>query len=298
MCRRNKTMLKRKEKFNFFKKAGKEKWALGQFNVSNLETMRAIFLAAQNLKSPVIIGTSQRESEFIGLAQTVALTRAFEEETGVPAILNLDHAKDLDYIIKALSAGYDAIHFDGSALDLSENIENTRKVVSLCRKKGVLVEAEIDLIPGASKILEKAPENIAKNLTNPESAEKFLKETKVDSLAVNIGTFHGVDAAQKDYPVDIERLVEIKSKVGDKAFLVLHGGSGVSSDDIKNAIAKGIVKINVNTDLRIALTRALKESLNESPNETTPYKYMSKSVEAVRKVVEQKITLFNSQNKF
>lgn len=286
-----------KETIKTLKKAQKENWAIGQFNVSNLEAMKAIFLAAEKLKSPVIIGTSEGESGFLGLKQAVVLTRAFEEETGVPAILNLDHARNLDYIIKAIAAGYDAIHFDGSKLNLTENIDLTKKVVSLCHKKGVLVEGEIDITPGTSKILEKIPEDIVGSLTDPATAEKFLKETKVNSLAVNVGTFHGVDVSGKDSLIDTERLSAIKEKIKDKAFLVLHGGSGVGDNDIKNVIKSGIVKININTDLRVAFTGALKESLNNNPNEITPYKYMPEVVEAVQKIVEQKIVIFGSANK-
>lgn len=286
-----------KERINIFQKARKENWALGQFNISNLEAMKAVFAAAQKLKSPVIIGTSEGESRFIGLKQAAVLTRAFEEETGVPTILNLDHATNMDYIIKAIEAGYDAIHFDGSKLDLAENINLAKKIVSLCRKKGVLVEGEINLMPGSSKMLEKIPENIVGNLTDPATAENFLKETKVDSLAVNIGTFHGVDVSEKDSPIDVPRLTEINKRIGDKVFLVLHGGSGVVNNDIKNAIKSGIVKININTDLRIAFTRALKEILNTNPNETTPYKYLPFAVSAVERIVEEKIKLFGSENK-
>lgn len=284
-----------KDKIRIFQKARKEGWAIGQFNVSNLEAMRAVFAAAQQLKSPVIIGTSEGESKFMGLDQASALARAFEKETGVPAILNLDHAANLDYITKAIAAGYDAIHFDGSKLDLSENIKMTSQIVSLCHKKGVLAEGEIDLMPGFSKILEKAPENIA--LTDPSTAEKFIKATKVDSLAVNVGTFHGVDISEKDAPIDFARLAEIKKIINDKAFLVLHGGSGVADNDIQNAIKSGIVKININTDLRIAFTRTLKAVLDNNPNETTPYKYMPPVIMAVQKIVEQKIMTFGSANR-
>ncbi len=285
-----------KDKQKLFQRARKENWAIGQFNISNLEAMRAVFVAAQKLRSPIIIGTSEGESRFIGLDQAAALVRSFEKETGVPAILNLDHASNLDYITRAIAAGYDAIHFDGSKLDLAKNIEITGKIVSLCHKKAVLTEGEIDLMSGISKILEQAPEKII--LTDPATAEKFVKATKVDSLAINVGTFHGVDASGKDAPIDFSRLAEIKKIINDKAFLVLHGGSGVAENDIQNAIKSGIVKININTDLRIAFTRALKVALESSPNEITPYKYLPQTITAVQKIVEQKISAFGSLNRF
>ncbi|MFH1180990.1 MAG: class II fructose-bisphosphate aldolase, partial [bacterium] len=119
---------------DYFKKAQKEGWAIGQFNVSNLETLRAVVLAAQNLKSPVIVGTSEGESKFLGLKQAAVLVRVFREETGLPIFLDLDHGKSLEYIRGAIEAGYDAVHFDGSQLPLEENIRITKEVVKLARK--------------------------------------------------------------------------------------------------------------------------------------------------------------------
>jgi len=262
---------------NFFKKAQKQGWAIGQFNISNLEILRAIIQAAKELKSPVIIGTSEGESKFLGLRQAVALIKVFRQETGLAVFLNLDHGKSFDYIKKAVLAGYDSVHFDGSALPLKRNIKITKKIVKICHQKGILVEGEVGMIGG--------------ELTESAEAEKFAQETKVDRLAVNVGTVHGKKAL-----IDFKRLKEIKKKVG-KIPLVLHGGSGVSKKDIKKAIKLGIVKININTALRIAYTNSLKKILKEKSKEITPYKYLPKVIEAVQKVVEEKIKLFGSMNK-
>lgn len=289
--------MNKKEKLKFFKKTREGGWAMGQFNVSNLETLMAIFHAVKVLKSPVIIGTSEGESKFIGLNQAVALVEAFRKETGIPAFLNLDHGKTFEYIKEAAEAGYDFVHFDGSALPLKENIEITKKVVKFCEEKEVLVEGEVGFIGGSSEILEKNPETSEADLTKPEEAKKFIEETGVFSLAVSVGNNHGVDASGKSPNLDLKRLQEIKNAVGDNVFLVLHGGSGVPDNDIAQAIKIGISKININTELRSTFTSNLKEILLKSEKEIASYKYMPEVIEAVQKVVESKIKLFNSLNK-
>lgn len=279
------------------KKAQKQGWAIGQFNISNQETLKAIFQAAKKLKSPVIIGTSEGESNYVGLDEAVALVRAFEKKTGVPAILNLDHGKSFEYIKGAIAAGYDSVHFDGSKLPLKKNIEIAKKIVEYAHKKNTLVEGEVGIIRGVSESLKNVPEMKKKDLTKPEEALEFIKKTGVDSLAINIGTFHGVKALGQSPHIDLQRLKEIKEKLGNRVFLVLHGGSGTPDSDIKKAIKLGIVKININTDLRIAFTNNLKKVFQKKLKETTPYKYMPEVVEAIQKVVEEKIKLFNSVNK-
>ena len=269
-------------KYKILKAAQRGKWAVGQFNISNLETLKGIFAAAKKLKSPVIIGTSEGESKFLGLRQARALVSLLEEETGVPAILNLDHGKTLDYIKKAVSAGYDSVHFDGSYLPLSQNIALAKKIVKYAAGFKVLVEGEVGVIGG--------------NLTDPEEARRFARETNVDLLAVNVGTIHGIRKSGKNPAMNLKRLEEIKKAVGDMP-LVLHGGSGTAEKDIKAAIKLGIVKININTELRNAFTGSLKKELGKSTKETTPYKYLPCAIEAVQKVVEGKIKLFHSRNR-
>lgn len=282
---------------DYFKKAQKEKWAIGQFNISNFETLKAIIQAAQNLKSPVIIGTSENESRFIGLKQTVFLVRAFQEESRLPIFLNLDHGKTFEYIKKAVEAGYRNIHFDGSGLPFKKNLAMTKKIAEYCRQREILIEGEIDFIKGSSEILKKGPKIKEEDLTKPDDALKFIKETKVDSLAVNIGTFHGMEAGGKNPVIYLQRLREIKEKVQAEAFLVLHGGSGTPKEDIKKATGLGIVKININTELRAAYTNALKKALKEKPREIIPYKYLPEAVLAIQQIVEEKIKLFGSANK-
>ncbi len=271
-----------------FKKALRENWAVGQFNFSNLETLKGIIEAAKNSNSPIILGTSERESAFIGLKQAVALIKSYRIETGLPLFLNLDHGKSFSYIKEAIDSGYDTIHFDGSALSLSENIEETRKILKYARKFKVLVEGEVGVIGQASEL-----KGI---LTNVADALEFVKKTDVDRLAVSIGNIHGIEKRGVDPMLDLERLGEIK-KVLKNIPIVLHGGSGTPEKDIRKAIELGIAKININTELRMAYTENLRMSLSENKEENTPYKYMSRSIEAVQKTVEEKIKLFGSNNK-
>ena len=290
-------MPNKRVKYKILKAAQREKWAVGQFNVSNLETLKGIFAAARKLKSPVIIGTSEGESKFLGLRETRALVSLLEEETGVPAILNLDHGKSLDYIKRAIQAGYDSVHFDGSKLPLSQNIALTVKVVKYAARFGVLVEGEVGFIKGNSKILKKIPKTRLEDLTDPIEARKFVDKTGVDSLAINIGTFHGIASSGRNPHINIARLREIKEVLKERVFLVLHGGSGTPKEDVKAAIKIGIVKININTELRKAFSGSLRKELKENIGETTPYKYLPAAIAAVQKAVEEKIKLFNSQNK-
>ena len=267
---------------HYLKKAEKEKWAIGQFNFSTLEQLKGILEAAKKLKSPIILGTSMNESYFIGLSQAAALIKVYQKEVKVPFFLNLDHAQSLSYTKKAIDLGYQAINFDGSRHHLNKNIKITKQVVKYAHQRNVLIEGEIDII--------------GQLLTEPEQAKKFVQETKVDCLAVNIGTAHGILESGKDFRINLKLLKEIKDKTKE-TYLVLHGGSGTSEKDIKAAIKLGIVKININTETRMAYTNTLRKVLNKNSKEIIPYKYLPEVIIAVQKKVEEKIKLFGSVNK-
>lgn len=266
----------------YCQKAEREGWAIGQFNFSNLKTLEAIVRAAQKMRSPIIVGTSEGESKSLGLTRAVSLVKSFQAETRLPIFLNLDHGKSFAYVKKAIDAGYRAVHFDGSELSLSQNIRQTKQVVKYAKKFNVFVEGEVGVIGGI--------------LTEPNAALKYVRETGVNSLAVSIGNLHGIRASGINPHLNLKRLKEIKSKIGNLP-LVLHGGSGTPEKDIKTALKLGITKVNINTELRIAYTQTLRKTLKQKSKEITPYKYMPQVVEAVQKVVEHKIKLFNSQNK-
>ncbi len=281
----------------YFKKAQEQGWAIGQFNFSTLEQLRGILSAAKKLKSPVILGTSHGESQYLGIKEIVALVEILKTEYKVPAFLNLDHAKKFKNIKEAIDYGYSAVHFDGSRLALEKNIKYAKKVVEYAHQKGALAEGEVGAIgTDSSKIYQEKFKIREEDLTKPEEAEKFIKETGADSLAIGIGTFHGIQIKGKNPHLRLERLAEIRERI-KKTFLVLHGGSGTRDEDIRKAVKLGIVKININTELRVAFTEALSKNFNKGIKETTPYKYFPEAIEAVQKKVEEKIKLFGSNNK-
>ena len=275
-----------------FQKAKENKYAIGAFNVSNLEQLKAIIQAAKKLQSPVIVSTSQGESKFIGKKQIRALIDSYKKD--LPIFLHLDHGKSFEIVQEAIEAGYDSVHFDGSELDFEENVAVTKKIVDLAKEKGIKnVEGELTHMLGQSSI-EEAIEIKEEDLTDPDQALEFVEKTGVNSLAVAIGSIHGIFKSGQNPHLFLDRLKQIENKIGDKAFLVLHGSSGTPEEDIKKAIELGIVKVNVNTELRLAYTNTLKKTLKDNPDQTTPYKIMPSVVEAVQKVVEEKIKLFGS----
>jgi len=273
------------------KDAQKRKYAIGQFNFSTIEQLRGILAAAEGLRSPVILGTSEGESKFLGLKEIIALVEISKTKYKIPIFLNLDHGKDLEWIKQAIDYGYSAVHFDGSKLSLEKNIEYAKRIVGYARKKGVLVEGELGYIGGESETHKKRAKIEKKDLTSLKQVERFVKETRVDSLAIAIGNIHGTYAGM--LKLDLERLKEINNRT--TAFLVLHGGSGIPKTEVKKAINFGIVKVNINTELRAAWKETLKTILKTQ--EIKPYKILPRVQEAVQKKVEEKIILFNSKNK-
>lgn len=279
------------------KKAQMGKYAIGQFNVSTGEQLRAIIEVARDLKSPIIVGTSESERKFIGIKQIVALVKTWQKEAGLPIVLNADHCKTFESVKEAIDIGYSAVHFDGSELDFEENIKITKQVVEYAKDKNpdILVEGELGYLRGGSEIHEKI--EIKENeLTRPEQTKEFVEKTRVDSLAIAIGNVHGIEIDAKNPHLRLNRLEKIQ-KVVPGIFLVLHGGSGTPEEDIKKAIQLGIVKININTELRIAYSQAMRGFLEKNPKEIKPYKILAPSTDAVKEVVEKKIKLFNSRDK-
>ncbi|MBD3282160.1 MAG: ketose-bisphosphate aldolase [Candidatus Portnoybacteria bacterium] len=280
------------------KKAQKEKYAVGQFNISTDEQLKAIIQAADELKSPVIIGTSEGERGFIGTEQAAVLTKIWQQKTKLPIILNADHCKTIESAKEAIDAGYTAIHFDGSTLPIEENIKKTKEIIRYAKSQNpnILIEGELGYLRGSSEIHKEKTEIKKEDFTTPEEAEEFIQKTKADSLAIVIGNIHGIDLKNPNPSLDIKRIKQIKKAIKD-TFLVLHGGSGVSKKDIKEAIKQGIVKININTELRIAYSQKLRESMTSRPDQVKPYKILTPAVEAVKEVVKEKIRLFGSENK-
>lgn len=279
--------------FEIFKKAKEGKYAIGAFNTSNLEITKAIIEAAEALKSPVIIETS--EGEMAALTPEIAATevKALAEKSNVPIVLHLDHGKSFETAIEAINNGYTSVHLDGSSLHFEDNVELTKKVVLLAHERKILVEGEIGHVAGTSESHAKEIKISPDTLTDPDEASRFTGETGIDVLAVAIGNIHGM--YQNTPVLDFERLAEITEKT--HCFFSLHGGSGISKNQIKKTISLGIVKINVNTELRLAFKEGILHEFEENPDEVVPYKYFPAGGAAVKKVVESKIKLFGSTGK-
>ncbi len=274
---------------NHLEKARKEGWALGQFNFSTVEQMKGIVRAAAHCDVPVILGTSTGESKFLGLKEAVALRDVMREI--YPYIyLNLDHGKDLNYIRKAIDVGYDMIHFDGSELPLEENIEKTKKVIDMAKGK-IVFEGEIGKVGGSSNFHEGRPES-KEDLTSVETLVKFISETQVDLCAFSIGNVHGVYSEMPN--LDFKRLEEIREAVS--LGLVMHGGSGISEEDIRKSIENGVVKVNVNTELRKVWREEIERSFANNKNEATPYILLSSVSEVIFRKTKEKINIFYENN--
>ena len=289
----------------YFEKAEKEGFAIPQFNFSDFSQVKGIVAKAVELKSPIILGTSEGESKFVGLQEAVAIRDVLRKKTrsagsgqaGLPIFLNLDHGKSFEYLKQAMDAGYDMVHFDGSKLPLDENIKIAKEVVKYAKKKGILVEGEVGKIgTDGSRLYSEKFEIKEEDLTKPEDAFKFLNETKCNLLAISMGNFHGIEVSGIDPNLRLDVLKAVKEKNPD-ALLVLHGGSGTPEDDIKEAIKMGIVKININTELRVAFSGNLRRYLDNNPEEVVPYKFLVDAISSVEKVVALKINLFGSANK-
>lgn len=294
----------------YFKKARAEHFAIGQFNFSDFTQMKAIIEAAKNLKAPVILGTSESESNFFGIEEAVALRNIYRKKYNLPIFLNLDHGKSfstedksingvkIPYIIKkAIDAGYDMVHFDGSKLSLEENIKITKEVKKYAKWRGVLVEGEVGRLgTDSSRLYSEKFEIKEEYLTKPEEALKYLKETKVDLLAISIGNFHGIEASGICPNLRLDILKQIKKDFKD-TMLVLHGGSGTPEDDIKESIKEGIIKININTELRTAFSGNIRRVLNNNLDEIIPYNFLLDAKKSVERVVGVKINIFGSNGK-
>ncbi|MEK7464718.1 MAG: class II fructose-bisphosphate aldolase [Patescibacteria group bacterium] len=286
--------------FELIKEAEKRKVAIGHFNISNLEQLKAISHVAEKLDVPVIIGTSEGERNYLGIHHSVDLIASYnkEHEKGNYVLfLNADHTHSLENVRKAAEAGYDAILFDGGSLSFEENIKQTREAVKIVKKINpeILVEGELGYIGSSSEIRKEIPKGAAINpedLTKPEEAARFVKETGVDMLAPAVGNIHGMFANAPEPRLNIERIREIKKAV--KIPLVLHGGSGNTDEDFLAAIDAGISMIHISTELRVAWRSGMEEAFSKNPDEIAPYKLMPEDLGKMEKVIEEKLRVFNS----
>lgn len=294
-------------------KAQRGKYAVGAFNVNNLEIVQAVINAAIMTKSPVILQTSEGAIDYGGLNFLYSLMKV-ASSAPVPVAIHLDHGKNLDLIKECIDLGYTSVMYDGSSLSFEENIKNTKKVVAWAKKKGVSVEAELGAISGIEDLVSVKDKDA--HLTNPLQAVEFVKRTGCDSLAIAIGTSHGPIKFKGDPELDLKRLAKIKKLV--KVPLVLHGASGVPQemvkiakkygaklenfkglDDklLKQAIKLGICKVNTDTDIRLAFDAGIREIIATKPDVYDPRKIMSKAKEYMYQVVVHRINILGSNNK-
>jgi fructose-bisphosphate aldolase class II len=272
--------------------------AVGHFNISDWILLKAVYAAAQELKVPVIVGASEGERAFLGVAQIAVLVRSLREEQGVSIFLNADHTHSLESAMAAAKAGFDSIVYDLSALPFAENVKQTRQAVEALKSvnPAILVEGEIGNIGTGSEIHESAPDQ-PKDLTTPEEAKQFVESTGVDILAPAVGNTHGMLQTMVQGSVrkrlDLKRIREIKR--ASKSLLTLHGGSGTEDHDLEDAIAAGINIIHINTELRVAWRRGLEEAFAKNPREVVPYKLLPIAEESVKEVVLARLRLFNHQ---
>lgn len=276
-----------------------QKFAVGAFNVDNQETLIAVARAAQKLRAPVLIEVSHGEVEAIGLENIRDMVDNYKSEYGLEVYINLDHSPTVEACKRAIDVGFEFIHIDISQANhdapLEEIIAKTKEVVEYAKFTGALVEAEERYFMGSSNVHKETIdyEEVKKYNTKPNEAIDFVKQTGIDTIAVQIGNLHGLYPVPKE--LDIELLQEIRNVVDCQ--VSLHGGSGTPLHYFEEAAKVGVSKININSDMRYAFRKTLEKVLADNPDEYAVVKLMPKVYEEVQKVVEEKIGAFGSAGK-
>jgi len=289
-------------------------YAVGAFNVNDMEITKAIAGAAHEERSPVILATSPSAIKYAGIEYIHELCRVAADQSGVPTVLHLDHGTDFKDCVMCIRNGWSSVMFDGSKLPLEQNIAQTARIVEIAHAAGVSVEAELGKLAGVEGHVSVAEKDAI--FTNPEEAKVFVDRTGVDALAVAIGTSHGAYKFKGEANLDFDRLARIEGLV--KIPIVLHGASGVPkdvldkaakygaklpgaagvpNDAIKKAITLGVAKINIDTDIRLAMTAAIRQVLAEHPEEFDPRKIMGPAEDAMKAVAKGKMQMFGSSGK-
>lgn len=270
---------------------GKENgYAVGQFNINNLEYVQAILQAAEEEKSPVILGVSEGAGKYMGgFNVVVAMVKSLMESYGttVPVAIHLDHGSSFKKCAEAIHAGFTSVMIDGSHSPIEENIAVTGKVVELAQIHGVSVEAEVGTVGGEE-------DGVIGGIqyADLEECQRLVKEAEIDCLAPALGSVHG--EYQGEPNLGFKEMEEILNAVNVP--LVLHGGTGIPTKDIQKAISLGTAKINVNTENQLAQTRAVRKTLEEKPNLYDPRKYLGPGTEAIKETVKGKMREFGSSN--
>jgi fructose-bisphosphate aldolase class II len=297
-----------------YEKANREYYAIGQFNFSNLEFLQSALDAAEEMKSPVIVALSTGAIKYGGIKNLVAMTATMADQISAPVALHLDHGASVDDVKMCVDAGFTSVMIDGSHHSLQENIEVTRKAAEYAHSKGITVEAELGRLGGIEDDID-VDERDAR-LTDPAEAVKFVKESGCDALAVAVGTSHGAYKFKGENRIDFDRIKTIKDMLGIP--LVLHGASSVDAESVatineyggkiegakgldaesyRKAIANGINKVNIDTDLRLKWTAVLRKLMKDKPGEFDPRKFLGPARDAVREVIKEKMKLLGSAGK-
>ena len=299
-----------------FKKAYEGGYAIGAFNINNMEFIQAITEAANEAKSPVILQVSSSAIKYAGIKYLLKMVEAAVEETDIPIALHLDHGPDFETCKMCIDAGFTSVMIDGSKYDFEENVALTKKVVDYAHSKGVVVEAELGKLAGIEDDV-----NVAENdamYTDPDQAEEFVRRTGCDSLAIAIGTSHGAYKFKGEARLRFDILAKVKEKLPNTP-IVLHGASsviprlvemcnenggnipgakGCPNEMLKQAGENGVSKINVDTDLRLAMTAQVRRVFNEDPSIFDPRKYLGAARAEIKETVSDKINnVFCSANK-
>lgn len=272
--------------------ARKGGYAVGAFNTNNLEITQAIFKAAKDEKSPIILAVSPSAMKYAGPRNIVAMARIATEETGVPVSVHLDHGTEFEHLVSAIQAGFSSIMYDGSKHPYEENVRLTKEAVKLGHAVGISVEGELGRLVGTEDHITVSEREAS--MTQPEQALDYVEQTGIDALAVSIGNAHGWYKGKPE--LDFKRLEEIGKRVGDKALLVLHGASGIPDEDIRTAVSLGITKINIDTETRDAFKRGVDGFMKENPDVIDPRKFLKPAIDEMYKIVHGKIKLFGSSN--
>jgi len=300
-----------------FKKSMKEGFAVGAFNVNNMEIVQAIVDAAHETNSPVILQASASAIKYARINYLMKMVEAaLEEHPNVPLAIHLDHGPDFETCKMCIDAGFTSVMIDGSKYDFEENIAITKQVVDYAHSKGVVVEAELGKLAGIEDEVNVSASDAM--YTDPSQAEEFVKRTGCDSLAIAIGTSHGAYKFKGEAKLRFDILKEIKARIPDTP-IVLHGAStvipelvemcnqyggnipgakGVPDEILHEASISGVSKINVDTDLRLAMTAGIRKVFAEDPSAFDPRKYLTPARDLIKETVKHKIVnVFNSSNK-
>lgn len=276
---------------DMLRKARREGYAVPAFNIHNLETIQTVVETAQELKSPVILAATPGTMNYAGRAYIQAIAEVAAKQNDIPIALHLDHHETYESIVESLELGTKSVMIDGSHHTFKENIAISKQVVDTAHAYGATVEAELGKLVGQEDDLVVEAKDAA--YTDPDTVAEFVEETGVDSLAVAIGTGHGLYETEPD--LDFERLEKIKNLISIP--IVLHGASGISKEDVQKCISLGCAKVNISTELKIPFSTGLRAHLMEHPNETDPRKYMGPAKARMKEAVKEKIAICMSAGK-